>query len=718
MIKGTGGDFRGPADMQTLTAVAGLPAAAHPRLSRRPRANWPVMLAILLSALVQAFVATAAAPPPRLLADATPTSVDELRQMEARQRELVRQAMAATVGLQLGSTHGSGVIVSPDGYVLTAHHVAGEAGRDVRIITARGQHVRGRTLGSNRSLDAALIKIEDPAPADDKQLPSGDATWSHAPLGAASDLRPGTWCLALGHPGGYQPDRQAVARFGRVLTISDEALETDCLLVGGDSGGPLFDLEGHVVGIHSRIGEQLTKNVHVPVDAYRAGWDRMVRGESWGRLSQLMGRSGPLGRPAIGVLGDRTTNTPQIAEVLPASPAEAAGLRAGDVVLRVGEEDVTTFDDLKAAVSRRHPGDDVLLVIRRGDERLEMALVIGALGGSASEPSPGDAGGAPQAGGDDRAGPSGPRGEPRNAPSVLQAFRSVVGPSAPSTVRVICENRQVALGTVFERDGLIATNASELRGPAFCELANGRRYAAELLGVDRASDLAVLRIPVGDLTAIRWREDDPPAVGSWVVTAGLSDMPQSVGIVSVAPHPVRGGILGVQLAEDQPGPRITYVVPGSAAATAGLQTGDLVTQVNDVPVRTADALIATTSTLLPGDRIKVTIVRHNQTEQVTAVLGSVEETMSSGRARFQDRLGGPLSTRRVLFPLALEHDSVLQPRECGGPLLDLDGQAVGINIARASRIASYAIPARAARPVLEALKAQALHSIAHDAAAL
>ncbi len=195
-------------------------------------------------------------------------------------------------------------------------------------------------------------------------------------------------------------------------------------------------------------------------------------------------------------------------------------------------------------------------------------------------------------------------------------------------------------------------------------------------------------------------------------------MPQAVGIVSVAPHPVRGGILGVQLAEDRPGPRITYVVPGSAASLAGLQTGDVVTQVDGTSVPTADALVATTSTLLPGDHIRVTIIRHDQTQQVTAVLGSVEETMSSGRARFQDRLGGPLSTRRVLFPLALEHDTVLQPRECGGPLLDLDGQAVGINIARASRVASYAIPARVARPVLEALQAQARPSSVHDTAAL
>lgn len=691
--------------MPTLTAVTGHAPARGPlgRRAQRLRARMPVML---LCAALLAAVGALAAPPTARAVDATPTSLDELRQMEVQLRELVRQARAATVAVQLGTTHGSGVIISPDGYVLTASHVAGEPGRDVWITTARGQRVRGRTLGSNRSLDAALLHIEDAPPARDLQPNAGPASWPYAPMGTASDLHPGAWCLALGHPGGYQPDRQAVARFGRVLSVSTEVLDTDCLLVGGDSGGPLFDLDGRVIGIHSRIGEQLTMNLHVPVDVFRTDWARLVRSESWGRLSELMGTPPSPDRPAIGVLGDRSTELPQVAEVLPASPAEAAGLQAGDVVLRVRDAEIETFDDLKAAVGRCRPGDELALTILRGAERLQVTLVVGALGRSNSEPTADGAAVAPRAGGDPDASGAPPRGEPRSAPAVLQAFGSVAGQSAASTVRVICANRQVALGTVFDADGLIATKASELHGPVLCELADGRRYAAQLLGVDRGSDLALLRIPVADLPAIRWREDEPPAVGSWVVTASPSALPQAVGIVSVAPHPVRGGILGVQLAEDQPGPRITYVVPGSGASLAGLQTGDVVTQVNDTPVRTADALVATTSTLLPGDRIKVTVIRHNQAEQVTAVLGSVEETLSNERSRLQDRLGGPLSARRVLFPLALEHDTVLQPRECGGPLLDLDGQAVGINIARASRVASYAIPAHVARSVLENLAAQ------------
>ena len=111
-----------------------------------------------------------------------------------------------------------------------------------------------------------------------------------------------------------------------MLVINNTFIETDCILIGGDSGGPLFDMEGRVVGIHSRIGSQLSKNLHVPVNAYRDSWDRLVRGDAWGSLLNLVGR------PVIGVLGDRNTEVPRIAQVLPASPAESAGLKPGDLV--------------------------------------------------------------------------------------------------------------------------------------------------------------------------------------------------------------------------------------------------------------------------------------------------------------------------------------------------------------------------------------------------
>ena len=287
---------------------------------------------------------------------------------------------------------------------------------------------------------------------------------------------------------------------------------------------------------------------------------------------------------------------------------------------------------------------------------------------------------------------------------MLQAFHDVVGSVGPCTVQVLCHDKQVALGTILDSSGFIATKGSELQGPVTCVLADGTRYPAELLGVDRGSDLAVLKIAAEGLPAIRWREEAPPAASSWVATPGPGDLPQAVGIVSVAPHAVKGGMLGIHLAEDKPGPRIVSLVPGSAATSAGLLRGDIITHFNGQAIESSSALIAATSAMMPGETATLTILRNNETVQCSAVLSSLANTLSSQHAKVQERLGGPLSERRVLFPSVLEHDTILQPNQCGGPLVDLDGQVVGINIARANRVATYAIPARVARPLLEALK--------------
>ncbi len=306
-------------------------------------------------------------------------------------------------------------------------------------------------------------------------------------------------------------------------------------------------------------------------------------------------------------------------------------------------------------------------------------------------------------------GTDGAEHESRDLP-VLHAFRDAVAEPAKSTVRIVCREKQVALGVIIDSDGFVATKASELDGAADCIVSDGSRYAAELIGIDRGSDLALLHIKAEGLSAIRWSDVDPPSVGGWVVTPGTSELPVAIGVVSVAPHHVRGGVLGIQMAEDKIGPRITFVVPESAAATAGLKRGDVITHVNRQRMENADGVIAVTSNALPGDKLDVTVLRDRHEHTLSATLGSVASTLSSSRARFQDQLGGPLSQRRVLFPSALEHDSVLSPQQCGGALTNLDGAAIGINVARASRIASYAIPAGVARPILEQLKSQAHRS--------
>ncbi len=145
-------------------------------------------------------------------------------------------------------------------------------------------------------------------------------------------------------------------------------IRTECALVGGDSGGPLFDLDGKVVGIHSRIGESLSFNLHVPVDTYRTTWDRLVKSEVWG---------GRASEAYIGVVLNPDAKECKIAEVEKDSPAAKAGLQPDDVVIRCDKKKVADLEDLMTLIRKHKPGDELPLEVRRGKEVLNLKVVIG-----------------------------------------------------------------------------------------------------------------------------------------------------------------------------------------------------------------------------------------------------------------------------------------------------------------------------------------------------
>ncbi len=297
-----------------------------------------------------------------------PKSIGDLQQMSAYQQALVSQVTPTTVAVQVGATQGSGVIITPDGYVLTAAHVAHQPGLQARLILSDGRMVRGTILGMNKDMDAGMIKIDATA----SEQNSGP--WPFAPMGSASVLKPGSWCLALGHAGGYQKDRgEPAVRFGRILAIQRKVIETDCTLVGGDSGGPLFDMQGKVIGIHSRIGNSLAKNMHVPVDTFRQTWDRLADGQTWGSLLSI------IGRPIIGVYGPENSDDPRIGGIMPGSPAEYAGLKTGDVITTFAGRQVKSFTQLKQLVDKREPGDEVVIQLKRNGQTIVVKLVMGGV---------------------------------------------------------------------------------------------------------------------------------------------------------------------------------------------------------------------------------------------------------------------------------------------------------------------------------------------------
>jgi serine protease Do len=326
----------------------------HPRTPSLVPLARNLVLALLLG--LSALASLRADSQPAALNKLVPENINDLRAIQERVRKVVAKVTPSTVAIRIGQAAGSGVIVSKDGYVLTAGHISAEPDRTVSMILADGRRVRGKTLGWNVGIDSGLIKITD----------KGD--WPHVEMGDSSKLKPGVWCLALGHPDGYKPGRSPVVRLGRVLDSSIRTVRTDCALVGGDSGGPLFDLDGKVIAIHSSIGETLTMNIHVPVDTYRTTWDRLAKGEVWGPR-----RSGPY----IGVHLNEDDRECRIAKIDKDSPAEKAGLKADDVVIRFGKSPVEDLEDLLTLIKEQKPGDEVPIRIRRGKKVLELKITIG-----------------------------------------------------------------------------------------------------------------------------------------------------------------------------------------------------------------------------------------------------------------------------------------------------------------------------------------------------
>ncbi|MGC1272743.1 MAG: S1C family serine protease [Planctomycetaceae bacterium] len=292
---------------------------------------------------------TRSEPLPESLRKIVPESVEELRAIEKRVRSLIADLRAVTVGVRRGPAQGSGVIVSKDGYVLTAAHVSGPPGRPVTLILNDGTTLDAVSMGCDTELDAGLVKITD------------RGTWPVAEVADPRDLEVGDWVIGTGHPGGFDDDRLPVIRLGRIIAKMKWILHTDVILVGGDSGGPLFDLNGRVVGIHSRIGPGAELNFQVPINAFAENWHWMLASE---QRPVERGSGGPM----LGVDGEDVRNGCRVTRVTAETPAAQAGLKSGDVIQQIDRRFILNLEDLIASVNQYDPGDVVTITYRRDGE--------------------------------------------------------------------------------------------------------------------------------------------------------------------------------------------------------------------------------------------------------------------------------------------------------------------------------------------------------------
>jgi S1-C subfamily serine protease len=266
---------------------------------------------------------------------------------------------------------GSGVVITPDGFLLTSAHVVEGTGRRIRASFTDGREVAVRVVGTDPLSDLAVLRAEGAVPAA-------------VTLGDAAKLRVGQLVVAIGNPHGYASSvtagvvsalgRSLPTRSGRAMRVVDDVIQTDAALNPGNSGGALVDGRGEVVGINTAVAG-VGLGLAVPVNATT----RDV-------IGALM-RDGRVRRAWIGIAGGARPLPPRVAamvgrergvevvEVIDGSPAARAGVRPEDLVVAVGEAPVRGVDDLQRLMTADRIDQEVSLEVVRNGERRRLRLV-------------------------------------------------------------------------------------------------------------------------------------------------------------------------------------------------------------------------------------------------------------------------------------------------------------------------------------------------------
>jgi serine protease Do len=581
----------------------------------------------------------------------TPETILELKELEARVRRAVESVLPAIVavdsparsseGIHVGSqdSHfedfGSGVIIQSDGLIVSQWHVTHQRGLAVwrdpgdqaEVVLQDGRRLKAKLLGADPVRDLSLLRIVEPG------------KYPHARLAPEKAVALGDWVLKLGHPFGYRKSRGAVARLGRVLYLGDSIdIVADCRIFGGDSGGPLFNLDGQVVGI--------VENSESP---------QPLKFEF---ATQRSGR--PFCYTNVGTIRTRLT--------MMLHPA--FGNKASGGVYVPDLPDFQAFNRLRRdeVFTNRH------------------AMIL-----------------------PEELGSQGKR--------TLAAWNRLSDRCSRCVVEVLGGEQRVALGTVVGADGWILTKASEIPEYPRCRLPDGQIFSARVTGMDAAFDLAMLKIKATGLRAVEWVKNSGHPAGTFVAATDGRGLPFAVGIVSVAKRSLEGPFPTVVVKApihdpsavrppevigkpfENRGFRVTYAAGG--AAEAGLRSGDLLLSINGGPVHESSDLDKSVKGHLPGETLLVTVERDGR--RATCKLNLEAQ-------RYVDCPGVGCRYRNFRydnFPVVLEHDLPLTLDECGGPVIGLDGKALGISVARVGEHGCMAIPADAIEPRIAGLKDRA-----------
>jgi serine protease Do len=605
-------------------------------------------------------------------ADALATAPD-LAALQRRIRSVVQGALPSVVFMSTGAVGATGVIISPEGLMLTQAHVLGlpilelrrshgggpasgydglgytdgkpansAAGLKYRFRFHDGTPAEAEVVGTDRLFDLALLRVVKPGSYPFTSL-------------AEYDPAPGMGVLKFGYPFEVRELKcpAASVRFGTVLITKPEKFVIDFGLNGGDSGGPYIDLDGRVVGMMGYTETILD----VPGQGtHPHNFSNTRVGMWWGGIPATVVRE-RLARMAKGELLEPT------------------------------ETDLVWYHLVK-----------VEGVFREKHQYFYHDFI--------------------------------PRERWTQGKDVLGRFQIAVADAKRSVVEVLDGDEPTALGTVVDTTGLVLTKASEVPDGVRCRLPGGQVTTAEVVGVDPAYDLALLRVPVAGLVPITWPKSAEPPAGTLVATVGTRELPATVGIVSIArwdsrgPHPstpyhYQRPKLPASPPEitgrSAPGGRFVVETAEGNAAAAGVRPGDVILAIAGKQVPDNSTLMKPPASLgmnrydlaywtfqrvlrLPkgaydengrraGERVPVQLLRGDKPIELTVTLPAPKE----GQFGFMEFVVP--SRHADISPTVITADIPVLGSECGGPAVGLDGTAIGLVISRFGVTGSYIIPA-------------------------
>lgn len=280
---------------------------------------------------------------------------------------------------------------------------------------------------------------------------------------------------------------------------------------------------------------------------------------------------------------------------------------------------------------------------------------------------------------------------------------------------VILDGREESgYGVIISADGHILTKASEfeqLKNPTVT--VDRTKYPeVKLLATDPEWDVALLKINAAGLVPVVYAPTSEVPQGTWVAANGVTSRNARrllAGIVSakIREIPVAGGAaLGVVLSAKSKALQIDDLHEKSGAKEAGLQKGDVILAIDDKPVKKIEDIAEALKDRKAGSQVKITVRRGKEQIHADVRLAARNEMFGEQMNR-NDMMSGDFSKRRSGFPRVLQHDILGTSKLVGGPLLDLEGRCIGMNIARANRAESFAIPVEDLKALAERLMKQA-----------